>query len=75
MQEFKSGTWYDIETAPKDGTLVLLETKWGVLQGFWHQPGNPAKAGFWMCYRHSSSCPTRWMPLPQPSQKGGANAS
>lgn len=66
--------WQPIETAPKDGSRVLAYQPDGRWQSkrtcrgetielvYWHQPGNPDSAGFWM----PSIRPTHWMPLPEP---------
>ena len=65
--------WQPIETAPKDGTLVLLyqpDGQWHserrcrgmrVDTGYWHQPANRTAAGFWC----PTIRPTYWMPLPK----------
>ena len=65
-------TWQPIETAPKDGTRVLIYQPAGMWRScnrgaridlaYWHQPGNAEKPGFWM----PTSRPTHWMPLPDP---------
>jgi hypothetical protein len=66
--------WKPIETAPKDGTRVLLffdkhncrgmrESE--VVLGFWHQPGNPLHKRFWTGWGASRVTATHWMPLPE----------
>ena len=72
--------WQPIETAPKDGTEVLLYQPrgafkpwkgrirdWAVNIGYWHQPGNPEHPGYWMGNRQMR--PTHWMPLPEPPRE------
>lgn len=67
--------WQPIATAPKDGTRVLLypcmtgphhKGKAVVGYGYWHQPGNPERMGFWMHAFNGSKREnlTHWMPLP-----------
>ena len=64
--------WQPIETAPKAGigedkiNVLLYTPRRGVTFGFWHQPGNPARPGFWQTSH--SVAPTHWMPLPQPPE-------
>lgn len=68
--------WQPIETAPKDGTRILIyqpDGQWKSRRdrrleyidvAYWHTPGNPEHPGFWtggLTYR-----PTHWMPLPEP---------
>jgi hypothetical protein len=60
--------WRPIETAPKDGTYVLLwfpETDLPVRVGYW------SRADYWYSYaghvrRRFESGPTHWMALPAP---------
>ena len=62
--------WRDIETAPKDGTIVLLS-------GEFDYPGDwRIKMGYWAAYEKEWHLfggvwkPTHWMPLPEaPSQE------
>ena len=63
--------WQPIETAPKDGTLVLL-SGFGlpVWQGYWvGQVGRHAING-WTRFNSVDMewKPTHWMPLPEPPQ-------
>ena len=56
--------WQPIETAPKDGTRVLLvidHGEWGdkVWTGLWAD-------GWIISYGKTSNKPTHWMPLPVP---------
>jgi hypothetical protein len=77
--------WRDMESAPKDGTSVLLSTHWGgdeistdpfddVQIGYW-DAGNLTgdiwhREPGWSCARIGE--PIAWMPLPLPSApKGG----
>ncbi len=77
-QAQQAAAWHPIETAPKDGTVVLLYQPAGrwkssarsrqqvVSTGYWHQPGNPASPGFWCAAVMVAYRPTHWMPLPLP---------
>lgn len=60
--------WQPIETAPKDGTRVLLHTpdthryspvlgSWSDFEERWEEWGD-----YYPCY------PTHWMPLPEPPE-------
>ncbi len=64
-------TWQPIDTAPKDGTWVLLTG------GHAAEPTGPCVVGFWdrddWAYAHWDGswysiyeAPTHWMPLPEP---------
>lgn len=58
--------WHEIESAPRDGAMVLLYfSDTGTTIGKWHQPGNPVCKGFWSCAYHNKRYPTHWMPLPE----------
>jgi hypothetical protein len=71
--------WQPIETAPKDGTYVLLSGDGHVSVGKWEEDsGRTLIAGdppYWSPYDHSYwdrliddswFAPTHWMPLPAP---------
>lgn len=69
--------WFPIESAPKDGTPVLLHGRyWSDSQGEMKHP----LVGVWVDSRERWECfarvvfgvrPTRWMPLPPIEQAGG----
>lgn len=67
--------WQPIETAPKDGTWVILFTPAGVQCGYW---GGSyfGRDMAWLQYAHRSDyeevegVPTHWMPLPEPPTVG-----
>lgn len=60
------GDWLPIDTAPKNGTVVILFfPRHGVLFGKWHQPGNKSVPGFWTGSGHNYRDPTHWIPLPK----------
>jgi hypothetical protein len=68
--------WQDIETAPKDGTDVLLG--WFELPGmkirrvgFWHDRENAWVEDHGVLHNQDSP-PTHWMPLPAPPSPEGA---
>jgi len=53
--------WQPIETAPRDGTIILLSTPKGrVADGMWHK-----RYGVW-AWTYVMVEPTHWMPLPEP---------
>lgn len=69
------GDWQPIETAPKDGTPMLL-TYWNdqtqdtlpVTSGFWSRLSDR----WWSEISQKGCKPTHWMPLPlPPSQREG----
>ena len=57
-------TWQPIETAPTDGTDVLVTSTDGawVLIGY-------CRGGSWMYGEERDISPTHWMPLPEPPEK------
>ena len=66
------GGWRPIETAPKDGTNILLREGSDVSQGGWltgmaQGTEDEHYAGWWSvnCFDN----PTHWMPLPQPPKE------
>lgn len=60
-------TWYPIETAPKDGTFVLLtnERDFSVAKYGMLRCGSPAWIVQGTCLEMTPE-PTHWMPLPEP---------
>lgn len=67
--------WKPIETAPKDGTRILLFQRGKVVCGSWdEQPLNSKPKPFWSHDRirvfgvtdARENPPTHWMPLPPP---------
>lgn len=61
--------WRSIETAPKDGTRVLL---WIVSESPYHEDHAMPGVGHWTEWngggwvRWHRGTPTHWMPLPEP---------
>lgn len=57
--------WQPIETAPKDGTVILIGAHLGIDIGLWADWLNgwidEAQSGY-----HDPNWPTHWMPLPNP---------
>lgn len=73
--------WQPIETAPKDGTTILLASGKYVLTGYWEtDPGWAWKFDgpcwgiceveddYYSVYKFPD-WPTHWMPLPEPPNK------
>lgn len=66
----KDAEWQPIDTAPKDGTSILIYTGEGIVEasyqyGNWEQA--PCYATYEGCGGVALSCkPTHWKPLPQP---------
>lgn len=61
--------WQPIETAPKDGTFVLLFTACGCIEGFWSYgewEQSVCAASYDMAHAYIECRPTHWMPLPPP---------
>jgi hypothetical protein len=73
--------WRDIETAPKDGTAILLGNRGGAWIGRWrpvyqsgYRPSNPW-GSLMLNHDHihmgeKYEQPTAWMPLPPPPTEG-----
>ncbi len=72
--------WMPIESAPMDGTLIILGNRHGSWMGKWspfYQSGAKAEnPWFSMMLNHdhlprmSGLVPTHWMPLPPPPEGG-----
>ena len=66
--------WQPIETAPKDGTLILgawqcLNKTWDMNAMFYSEEGGD---GWWVEYHGDyQHDPTHWMPLPEPPKENG----
>ena len=74
----KANQWQPIETAPRDGSNILLANKAGVAEGGWltdidhgaDWEGQIGAAGFWRA--DGTDWPdTHWQPLPLPPTQGG----
>lgn len=62
--------WLPIESAPKDGSEILLLSRKGrIANGCWMTATD--KVGAWM-WPYVLQEPTHWMPLPQPPREPGA---
>ncbi len=66
------GQWLPIETAPRDGTFVLLwGPAWEQPETGWRYPGDKSWQGCdqptWLAGRDA----THWMPLPSPPKDAG----
>lgn len=67
----ESSGWQPIETAPKDGTDILLHVVYGqseILIGYFYS-GDAAHHGFYEIDGDDINNPTHWMPLPEPPEK------
>ena len=70
--------WQPIETAPEDGTYILLGNRHGTWVGKYldryisgYRPSNPWHSMMLNCRhmgRFPSVVPTHWMPLPEPPE-------
>jgi hypothetical protein len=67
----KKDEWQPIETAPRDGTLILVAWQnpnktWDMNCMFWFEEDGK---GEWFDYTADYICtPTHWMPLPKPPE-------
>lgn len=76
--QYKPEGWQPIETAPKDGTAIMLGARWGAWIGKYlpiyqsgYKPENPWSS-LMLNHDHLSEkrySPTHWMPLPTPPGK------
>jgi len=67
--------WQPIETAPKDGTWILVHHEWGIDFARW-RPSDRWQAEGWeteLYDRYGEPAeeidPTHWMPLPDPPKQ------
>lgn len=74
LSEVLQACWFPIETAPKDGTAVLLAWEGGgVLAGSWNARSQGFQA---IASQQNNLSPSHWMPLPKtPNPKGPAHGS
>ena len=69
--------WQPIETAPKDGTWVLVcGNGWDVMMASYSYDGRIGRGYFWGPtewddYELAEQQPTHWMPLPEPPENKG----
>lgn len=67
VERLRGEGWQPIETAPKDGTTILIAHERAVFDGYWSEPGNgwvdgdEALSGDLITY-----LVTHWRPLPAP---------
>ena len=71
LPEKQSSGWQPIETAPKDGTVVLCWDEFKECDLMWYgiiqQWNKPKDILGWMYVATNTECyPTHWMPLPKP---------
>ena len=57
--------WKPIETAPKDGTRIMLWPIGNCRNGLRMETGHWCLNGHWKCGERSPRA-THWMPLPEP---------
>lgn len=63
--------WQPIETAPKDGTEVLLLAERRIANGSWNH-GGAFHTPHWMSHGTNMHRPTHWQPLPSTPSPTGA---
>lgn len=69
LREAGSAGWQSIETAPKDGSSVLLWTRDGICEGSWYRTTwrpDCCDTTYDMAAAVLFCQPTHWMPLPPP---------
>lgn len=57
--------WQPIESAPKDGTRLILWCEYGCVLGFAHRTPKTRRLS-WRLIFSTTIRPTHWMPLPEP---------
>ena len=70
MSEPKFGEWQPIETAPKDGSLIMIGRLGWAMPARWRFY-ETLGSGYWVFsnnqhIKKTDSQPTHWMPLPEP---------
>ena len=61
--------WQPIDTAPRDGTNILLFVCGSVIEGWWCEQWNDWEVvclSSHVCGSIDDGTPTHWMPLPDP---------
>lgn len=59
--------WLPIESAPRDGSCILLRTAYGLVEGYWKYDQweqDVIGSSYDMSYPRFECEPTNWMPLP-----------
>ncbi|MGD9600074.1 MAG: hypothetical protein AB7P94_17295 [Steroidobacteraceae bacterium] len=69
--EYKSGTWYEIETAPKDGSFILMgRVDWKIpFQGSFKKIYTGEVTWTRLNHHDINLIPSHWMPLPEPPKE------
>lgn len=64
IEVLRADTWMPIDSAPRDGTRILLHNKYGAGSGHFDK--------VWHCHFafNQGESPTHWRPLPKPPEKG-----
>lgn len=63
-------TWQPIESAPRDGTALLVFSDSRAFEAHWVDEPRNSNGGFWFSIpAWKSVSPTHWTPLPQPPKE------
>lgn len=65
----EANAWQPIETAPKDGSSILLFCEGNIFTGKRHKDEIPPYKDWWFCAGVGERAPTHWMPLPTPPKE------
>lgn len=72
IQEYEARRWKPIESAPKDGTRILIAipafNEWPAMVGISHFYKKGRAAGYWWDF--AGLTPTHWTPIPAPPKEG-----